>query len=143
MAWYHHVFERTPCIGWMKPGRNMYEALNGSAMIAVGFIAAFISALFVVGAFVRFISRHGFAPFAWYRNPVVNGMILRAAGTVDDTQRAVLVKQVQRLIIDDYGFTKLWDAASIYGMKSCIRFKPTRGPFDLMWVNDVDASRCR
>lgn len=82
-------------------------------------------------------------PFAWYRNPVVNGMILRAAGTVDDTQRAVLVKQVQRLIIDDYGFTKLWDAASIYGMKSCIRFKPTRGPFDLMWVNDVDASRCR
>lgn len=82
-------------------------------------------------------------PFAWYRNGAINGLILRAAGTVDDQQRAALVKQVQRMIIDDYGFTKLWDAASIYGMKSCIRFKPTRGPFDLMWVNDVDRSRCK
>lgn len=82
-------------------------------------------------------------PFAWYRNGAVNGLILRAAGTVDDAQRADLVKRVQRLIIDDFAYTKLWDAASIYGMKKCIRFKPTRGPFDLMWVNDVDRSACR
>ncbi len=82
-------------------------------------------------------------PFAWYRNPAVNGLILRAAGTVDDAQRADLIKRIQRMIVDDFAFTKLWDAASIYGMKSCIRFKPTRGPFDLMWVNDVDRSRCR
>ena len=37
------------------------------AVIALGFVAAFISAAIVVGAFVRFISRHGFAVFAWYR----------------------------------------------------------------------------
>ncbi len=37
------------------------------AMIAVGFIVAFLSALFVVRTFVAFIGRHGFAPFAWYR----------------------------------------------------------------------------
>jgi undecaprenyl-diphosphatase len=40
---------------------------NGSAIIALGFIAAFFSALVVVGPFVRFISRHGFGVFAWYR----------------------------------------------------------------------------
>ena len=40
---------------------------HGSAVIALGFIAAFLSALVVVGPFVRFISRHGFAAFAWYR----------------------------------------------------------------------------
>jgi undecaprenyl-diphosphatase len=40
---------------------------HGGAMIAVGFITAFIAAALVVGAFVRFISRHGFAVFAWYR----------------------------------------------------------------------------
>ena len=40
---------------------------NGGVLIAIGFVAAFISALLVVGAFVRFISRHGFAVFAWYR----------------------------------------------------------------------------
>lgn len=37
------------------------------AVIALGFVAAFLSAAVVVGAFVRFISRHGFAVFAWYR----------------------------------------------------------------------------
>lgn len=36
-------------------------------VIALGFAAAFVSAMLVVGAFVRFISRHGFAVFAWYR----------------------------------------------------------------------------
>jgi len=36
-------------------------------VIALGFVAAFVSAMLVVGAFVRFISRHGFAIFAWYR----------------------------------------------------------------------------
>ena len=40
---------------------------HGSAVIALGFIAAFFSALVVVGPFVRFISRHGFVAFAWYR----------------------------------------------------------------------------
>jgi undecaprenyl-diphosphatase len=40
---------------------------NGGAVIALGFIAAFFSALVVVGPFVRFISRHGFGAFAWYR----------------------------------------------------------------------------
>ena len=36
-------------------------------VIALGFVAAFVSAMLVVGAFVRFISRYGFTVFAWYR----------------------------------------------------------------------------
>jgi undecaprenyl-diphosphatase len=40
---------------------------HGSGLIAVGFIMAFLSALVVVRGFVRFISRHGFGVFAWYR----------------------------------------------------------------------------
>ena len=36
-------------------------------VIALGFVAAFVSAMLVVRAFVRFISRHGFTGFAWYR----------------------------------------------------------------------------
>jgi len=40
---------------------------SGGGVIAVGFAAAFISAALVVGPFVRFISRHGFTVFAWYR----------------------------------------------------------------------------
>ena len=40
---------------------------HGGGLIALGFFTAFVSALVVVGAFVRFISRHGFGVFAWYR----------------------------------------------------------------------------
>jgi undecaprenyl-diphosphatase len=36
-------------------------------VIAVGFIAAFAAALVVVRWLLNFVSRHGFAPFAWWR----------------------------------------------------------------------------
>ncbi len=40
---------------------------NDVALIIIGFIAAFVSGLFVVRGFLQFISRHGFAFFAWWR----------------------------------------------------------------------------
>ena len=36
-------------------------------LIAVGFIVSFVVALAVVKAFLAVVTRHGFAPFAWYR----------------------------------------------------------------------------
>jgi len=36
-------------------------------MIAVGFVVAFFSALVAVRAFIRYVSRHDFRPFGWYR----------------------------------------------------------------------------
>jgi undecaprenyl-diphosphatase len=39
----------------------------GFGAVAIGFVVSFIVALVVVRAFVHYISRHGFAPFAWYR----------------------------------------------------------------------------
>lgn len=49
--------------------------LDGMELIAVGFIVAFLSALIVVKLFIGFVSRYGFAPFAWYRI-VVGGIML-------------------------------------------------------------------
>ncbi|HSM20287.1 MAG TPA: undecaprenyl-diphosphate phosphatase [Hyphomicrobiales bacterium] len=40
---------------------------NEALIIAIGFVTAFISALVVVRSFLDFVSRHGFAPFAWWR----------------------------------------------------------------------------
>jgi undecaprenyl-diphosphatase len=40
---------------------------EGLSLIAIGFITAFITAALVVNALVGFVSRHGFAPFAYYR----------------------------------------------------------------------------
>lgn len=39
----------------------------GWAQIAIGFVVAFIVALVVIKAFIAYVSRSGFAPFAWYR----------------------------------------------------------------------------
>ncbi|MCU0949013.1 MAG: undecaprenyl-diphosphate phosphatase [Porphyrobacter sp.] len=41
--------------------------LIGWGEIAAGLIAAFLTALVVIRAFVTYVSRFGFAPFAWYR----------------------------------------------------------------------------
>lgn len=39
----------------------------GWSEIAIGFVVSFIVALIVIRAFVTFVSRSGFGPFAWYR----------------------------------------------------------------------------
>ena len=46
-------------------------------LILIGFGIAFLSALVVVRGFIGFISRHGLAPFAWYR--IVVGVAMLAA----------------------------------------------------------------
>ncbi|MGD9664019.1 MAG: undecaprenyl-diphosphate phosphatase [Novosphingobium sp.] len=43
------------------------ETNVGWGEIAVGFAASFVVALVVIRAFVAYVSRSGFAPFAWYR----------------------------------------------------------------------------
>lgn len=48
-----------------------------AAAIAVGFLFAFLSALVVVKPFLNFVTRVGFAPFAWYR--IGLGLVLFAA----------------------------------------------------------------
>ena len=40
---------------------------DGVGLIAIGFVVSFVVALAVVKAFLAVVTRHGFAPFAWYR----------------------------------------------------------------------------
>jgi undecaprenyl-diphosphatase len=51
--------------------RHRHEIMSGGGVgfgtIAIGFVVSFLVAIVVVRAFVHYISRHGFAPFAWYR----------------------------------------------------------------------------
>jgi undecaprenyl-diphosphatase len=61
---------------------SLYKAwaditFDGAATIAVGFVVAFLSALVVVKGFIAFISRHGWAPFAYYR--IVVGVVAGVA----------------------------------------------------------------
>ena len=53
----------------VKHHREMVAGAHGVGFgaVAVGLVVSFLVALIVVRAFVHYISRHGFAPFAWYR----------------------------------------------------------------------------
>lgn len=55
------------------------EAITGGDinMIAVGFVTSFVVALGVVRWFMNIVTKHGFAPFAWYR--IVAGIIALVA----------------------------------------------------------------
>lgn len=65
--------------------RALFSA-DDLGMLAVGFIASFISAFLCVRWLLRFISTHDFTPFAWYR--IVFGLVVLATwqfGLVDWT----------------------------------------------------------
>jgi undecaprenyl-diphosphatase len=48
----------------------------GMGTVAIGFVVSFLVAIVIVRAFVAYISRHGFAPFAWYR--IIAGIVALA-----------------------------------------------------------------
>jgi undecaprenyl-diphosphatase len=54
---------------FVKHRHDLMAGASGVGMgtVAVGFVVSFVVAIVVVRAFVRFISNHSFAPFAWYR----------------------------------------------------------------------------
>ncbi|MFN4169287.1 MAG: undecaprenyl-diphosphate phosphatase [Pannonibacter phragmitetus] len=42
-------------------------SMDDAAIIGIGFVTSFIAGVFVVRKLLDFVSRHGFAPFAWWR----------------------------------------------------------------------------
>lgn len=59
--------------------RNVLD-FSDLGLIVVGFVTAFAAALLVVRFLLDFVSRHGFAPFAWWRIAVgVIGLVALAA----------------------------------------------------------------
>ena len=60
-----------------EPERLMAGAGSvGWTEIGLGFLASFVVAMIIIRAFVAFVSKHGFAPFAWYRIAVGGAAIL-------------------------------------------------------------------
>ncbi|HUH92438.1 MAG TPA: undecaprenyl-diphosphate phosphatase [Casimicrobiaceae bacterium] len=48
--------------------KNRHALAGGDlSMLGVGFVAAFVSAFFVVRGLLRYVAHHDFVPFAWYR----------------------------------------------------------------------------
>ncbi|MDO7834136.1 undecaprenyl-diphosphate phosphatase [Sphingobium sp. HBC34] len=51
----------------LKKGDRITSAAIGWDSITLGFLVSFLVALLVIKWFVGLVSKHGFAPFAWYR----------------------------------------------------------------------------
>jgi undecaprenyl-diphosphatase len=51
----------------LDKGHTLNGGLVGWSEITIGFVVSFLVALVVIRAFVAYVSRSGFAPFAWYR----------------------------------------------------------------------------
>ena len=51
-------------------------SVDDGALIAVGFIVAFIAAAVVVRTLVDFVGRYGFSPFGWYRIALGSAMLV-------------------------------------------------------------------
>ena len=60
----------------LKKGDQITSAAVGWGSIALGFVVSFVVALLVIRWFVGLVSRHGFAPFAWYRIAAGIGALL-------------------------------------------------------------------
>jgi undecaprenyl-diphosphatase len=56
-----------------KNGDKIATGRVGWDEIGVGFVVSFVVAVLVIKWFVGIVSKHGFAPFAWYR--IVAGII--------------------------------------------------------------------
>lgn len=50
--------------------------VRDGALFAIGFVTAFLTALVVVRTFLRYVAKHDFVPFAWYR--IVFGCLVLA-----------------------------------------------------------------
>ena len=87
-----HAQQRLWLVAQLEPDSSAYHMVGAFALdlyknwslistddmtlIGVGFIAAFFSALVVVRSLLAFVSRRGYAPFAWWR------IIIGTAGLV-------------------------------------------------------------
>jgi peptide/nickel transport system substrate-binding protein len=74
-----------------------------------------------------------------YSNPESDKIMVQARSTMNNKERAELIKKAARIIHDDVGYIPVFTAVSVYAMKKNIDFIPTKGiNFDYMYVKDIN-----
>jgi ABC-type transport system substrate-binding protein len=73
-----------------------------------------------------------------YYNPELDKLNAEGRKTVNDAERAVLIKKAIRMIYDDVASIPIYNPVYVYGMKKNIDFKPTTGiVHNLVLIKDV------
>jgi peptide/nickel transport system substrate-binding protein len=83
-----------------------------------------------------FFTKEG--PLGVYYNPELDKLNAEGRKTVNDAERAVLIKKAIRMIYDDVASIPIYNPVYVYGMKKNIDFKPTTGiVHNLVLIKDV------
>lgn len=80
---------------------------------------------------------HSGSPFSAYVNKEFDGLVGRAAATLDDTARGNLVRQAGRIMYDDVAALPLWNAVSVFAMKPGVDIVPISGSTQLLPLKNI------
>jgi len=86
----------------------------------------------------RTFSTH--SPFSFYKpeDPeAFDALIAKASGTPDDGKRGEIIKQISKILYDDYAYICLMNTYNIVGMRKNIQFKPIKHFLNLMHFRDI------
>lgn len=76
--------------------------------------------------------------FSVYSNPELDTLLETGKATIDENNRAEIIKKATRLISDDVAGIPIFNTVSFYAMKTNIDFKPTQKYLmDLLNVKDI------
>ncbi|HEY5208187.1 MAG TPA: ABC transporter substrate-binding protein [Stellaceae bacterium] len=83
------------------------------------------------------LSFYSSSGYTLYYNPEIDKLFEQASVTIDDTKRAVFIRDAFRILHKDVPFAPLWTNVSVYTMKPTVAFTPVARGFLLMQLKDV------
>ena len=74
-------------------------------------------------------------PYSWYANPDLDGLLTKAASTVDQNARAAIYYQAQRLVYWECPILFMYTEKDLYGVNTGVSWTPRRD--EIIWLGDV------
>lgn len=139
-AYLQAVGIRTKLVG--EENATHYARMRSIKKSPEGVFVAFNSVGFVAGAveptFILDIILTTDGGFSVYSNPEFDKVVAEARGTVDDAERAKIIKKAVRIAYDEVPNIPICNIVFFYAMKNNIDFIPTqRFSFDLVMLKDI------
>ena len=83
------------------------------------------------------LSFYSTSGYTLYYNSEIDKLFEQASVTIDDTKRAIFIRDAFRILHKDVPFAPLWTNVSVYTMKANVAFAPVARGFLLMQLKDV------
>jgi peptide/nickel transport system substrate-binding protein len=74
-------------------------------------------------------------PYSWYSNPDLDALLTKASSTVDQSARAAIYQQAQRLVYWEAPILFMYTEKDLYGVNAALNWTPRRD--EIIWLGDV------